>query len=673
MEKHRRARASVPLLAALLLFGGLLPRYGLATTRTGAVTPDDGDDPVATWVYDALNAAQVDALLKKNDARLVDVEVDTTKSTPRYTVTMVRDTGTDGVWAWTPRASAAELTAAATKNGSRIADIQPYRSGKNVVYAAILVTDPPSTVRTWWWFDGVTPAFVAKHVKEKNSRIIDLETHPKKGHLSVVTVANSGVDGVDWEWWYGQTSAQLETRRAAFGGRITAFTVDGNRYAFAMTAETTALPRVIHGLPGVNEAVKMSEQFGGRIRDIERGHDGKIHVLLAENRTPYERGVIDELPAWQAAGTTHVLGLYLREVGNPVPQFSLNADAPFEPASAIKVVPGLALMREIASAGTELDDLAVFYNYPNSRSVKNPGLAAKDYCPAPGDEIEDNAMNTTLSNVYRTMMRDSDNRTTRTLLLRYGLGSLNELAKKTGMQKTRLEQDLIGCGWDGGKRNTTTLSDLAALYEGVHTKKYLADTDGAWLAFWDNAAVRGASEEIAAVVAEEAQQLGLGEDAVKAFLGAYSVRGKGGSYNIACKGLHASCTSKKQTLIIRSDAGRMCLPEFKNKNAVCRFYLTGFFLSELVVPTGTDVWSYIEAWLSAEAEMLRPLIRRSLSTWDAGAATSSSVVGRSALPGRTDTVTGTDLITSTTSIPERTAPTTTVPVRSTPCPARTRC
>jgi beta-lactamase class A len=668
----------VPILAALLMFGGLLPRYGLATTRTGTVTPDDGDDPVATWVYDALNAAQVDALLTKNNARLVDVEVDTTKNTPRYTVTMIRDPLAHGSWTWTPRASVAELADATTTDGLRIVDLQPYRHGKDVVYTAILVKDPPSTGRMWWWFDGVTTAFIAKHVKEKNARIIDLETHPQKGRFSVVTVANSGPDAAAWEWWHGQTAAQMEARRDAFGGRITTFTVYGERYAFAMTAEATALPRVTHGLAGVADAVKMSEQFGGRVRDIERGQDGKIHVVLAENRTPYERRVIDALLGSQTTGPPPVLGLYLREVGEPVPQFSLNAAEPFEPASAIKVLPGLALMREIAATGTKPGDLAVFYNYPSSRSVKNPGMAAKDYCPAPVDEIEDNAMPTTLSNVYRTMMRDSDNRTTRTLLLRYGVGPLNEMAKKVGMQKTRLEQDLIGCGWDGGKRNTTTLNDLAALYEGVHTKKYLADSDGAWLAFWDDAAAGAASSQIAKVVSEEAKQLGLDEDAVKAFLAAYVVRGKGGSYDIACKGLHPSCTTKKQSLIIRSEAGRMCLPEFKNKNAVCRFYLTGFFLDGLVVPTGTDVGPRVEAWRRAQAEMLRPLIRRSLQTWNTGPSTStSSIAERVPHPGRTGTVTETtsapERTVPTTIVPITTVPTTTVPIRSTPCPTRVRC
>ncbi|MGH2748319.1 MAG: serine hydrolase [Actinomycetota bacterium] len=96
-----------------------------------------GEDQKAWWYYYRRTPAQIKSLLKKNKARLVDIEPD---GSGKFTVVMVRRSGQ--YWWWYYGMKAGKVGALAAQNGARIIDIERYKtpSGKRR-YAVIMLNN----------------------------------------------------------------------------------------------------------------------------------------------------------------------------------------------------------------------------------------------------------------------------------------------------------------------------------------------------------------------------------------------------------------------------------------------------------------------------------------------------------------------------------------------------
>jgi len=236
------------------------------------------------------------------------------------------------------------------------------------------------------------------------------------------------------------------------------------------------------------------------------------------------RTIQDDAMVGTVGGTA---GFLLKQVGGPV---LLNDDETYvhDPASAIKVLAHLHSLREVAAGRDQLFNLMAAYRYPSNPagSPSSPTL-----CPNPADETPSNRESVSLSYGLANMMQVSDNRMTRAAVLRYGLGPLNALAAHLKMTSTRWDQDLVGCGYLGGKRNALTSVDITRLYESVASGQSLSGQARSqfWALMTAQKIQRG--DHLLEIIGEEARA--LGKPAAAGPVAERLVRRwKGGAYNI---------------------------------------------------------------------------------------------------------------------------------------------
>ena len=303
-------------------------------------------------------------------------------------------------------------------------------------------------------------------------------------------------------------------------------------------------------------------------------------------------------------------GFYLKSVGGPV-LLDSNETYVHDPASAIKVLGHLHAMREVQAGRDDLFSSFTSYRYPSS--INSGGNASSpSLCPASEDEVQANRETDSLQFALAKMMQISDNRATRGVVLRYGLPALNSLAASLGMSQTRWDQDLVGCGYEGGKRNALTPVDIGKLYEAVSAGRALdaKHTGEFWKLMTAQPVRRG--DHLLEIVLEEAQKLGK-PAAAGPVVDRLVRRWKGGSYNICGDVLCVTHT------VIREMDGVVSIPFNVNGAVQMRDFVFSSFIAdaqavclEYPCPAADEIQSAM--FLGAD-ELLRTVIRSALRTW----------------------------------------------------------
>ncbi|HUR48070.1 MAG TPA: serine hydrolase [Acidimicrobiales bacterium] len=333
-------------------------------------------------------------------------------------------------------------------------------------------------------------------------------------------------------------------------------------------------------------------------------------AVSADERSDEEgrlQAIYDDSMAGSVGGTG---GFYLKAVGGPV-LLDSNETYVHDPASAIKVLGHLHAMREVQAGRDDLWGSFTSFRYPSSRN-SGGDPSSPNLCPAAEDEVQANRETEPLQFGLAKMMQVSDNRATRGVVLRYGLPALNALAKSLGMSQTKWDQDLVGCGYEGDKRNALTPVDIGKLYEAVASGRVLDSkrTGEFWSLMASQPVRRG--DHLLEIIQDEARKLGkpaaigpVAERLVRRF--------KGGSYNI-CGDL--LCVTH---LVIREIDGVASIP-FKVGGAVqMRDFVFSSFIAdaqavclEYPCPKADEIQAGM--YLGAD-ELLRSVIRSALQTW----------------------------------------------------------
>ena len=308
--------------------------------------------------------------------------------------------------------------------------------------------------------------------------------------------------------------------------------------------------------------------------------------------------ILDLLGEVQTGGT---VGAYLREIGGPT-VLSHNENFVFEPASAIKALTHFHAMRQvqdgavIGGAVVTLDREIPWFRGPTNYS-NDPG-PGETSCP----DLSTLPREDRLAFILRTMMVNSDNRTTDAARDFFGPGAIDGTRVALGMASSR-HVHLIGCGPDiVANPNWLTLADAGRLYEAAATT-YL-DEATRWEAF--NLMPRGLNR-FNEIITEEhnalrAGTLGLQAPSLNSFRNLRDAAFKGGSYGVDVDG------ERKQ---YRSVAGWSTIP-FRNTTTCAvepREYVWGVFVHE------ADGYSQTIGIGTVGAETLREPIRAALQTW----------------------------------------------------------
>ena len=254
----------------------------------------------------------------------------------------------------------------------------------------------------------------------------------------------------------------------------------------------------------------------------------------------------------------------------------------------------------------------------------------KNACPDPNLETVFNLRNDyDLRKGLGEMMKISDNRTTRGVVLRYGMPAINLSADIVGMVGTQLRHN-IGCAYRNlltGKyttalRNDTTAADLARVYEGVWTSSFLSGQRRDDFLTLANPGT-GVGASLQQIINEEASAQGKLAFANQ-FGSLVKSWGKGGSYGTCLPDAAGNCG---QRVIIRSGAGLIRFPVKTIFGFVSyRDYVFGRLISDVPVPCFGDdpnvpgdqcptVTNYEATYSKASNELYREVIRSALQTW----------------------------------------------------------
>lgn len=574
-------------------------------------------EPTAWWWYHGVDINFLSSFITRNNARIIDLKVEST-APERFSAVLVQNTGAYAKsWWWYVNDSAADL--AAQLPGRRLIDLETYQVGGQQRFAAVMVPNTGAQSKAWWYYYNASPDFIAARLQENNARIIDLDSYVIGGqrYYETVMVANQGVDGESWWWYYNVTPAFVSSKLQENHARLLDLAVqDNGQFSVVMVPNGGIHWWWYYGQsdPSLNALV---DQNGARLIDIETynvGGQQTFAAIMVNNSNDLTTRVGDIL---RGASDSATSGLYLKQVGGPV-LAALNESLQFEPASMIKVVIHLYAMRQIQAGTAHLSDPITYYFDPN-----NPNN--KDVNPDSYAHTSNNAVTTTLEDALRRMMQNSDNRTTQAVENHFGKANINALAASIGMSSTVLTSTL-GSGIPG---NFLTLADAGRLYEGVANGTLLTPANrdefytlmihGTWGAL-DNVVLEEASKQLNLPKADPAVQ-----NLYSYFVQQVTAAQKGGSYTLSAG------TNWRE---IRTNGALVGLP-FRDSsyNLAPHSYFDGAFIENALAPKANPDpvrQSINNAMGTAEVELLREPIDAALATWRAAASTSLTATPLSA-------------------------------------------
>ena len=601
---------------------------------TTALTDDRSVSvPTAWWAYTGITASSVTSFLNTNGARLTDIEIHSiVGGQPRFTLRMVRNNGAYAVpgWWWYFGQTFSEIGQKLSANNARLIDLEPYDSGGGVIrYAAVMVSNTGGAARAWTYLSGVSSAQITSHLNSTGHRLIDLDTYfvGATKFYSAVFVANTGADAKQWQWWLNQTSSGVADKLAAFNGRL----VDLERlpdgfYNVVMVKNTGADAAAWWwrlGFSSLSDLINFANQLAVRPVDIEtyivsgQRRYSAVFIDNANAATRRIRGVFAErfLDA-NNLPTRGIFEAYLKQVSGSV-LVDLNSRRSAETASSLKSLHLLHAMRRLQASTDTLSSSFVYYDY-----IAGTFEDRKNACPDPAKEtLANRRTDYNLEKGLDEMMRISDNRTTRGVVLRYGFSAINTTADVAGLTGTQLRHN-IGCSYfnlatqkyDTGLRNDTTAADLARIYEGVWNSSLLNGTARAeFLESANPATGLTSTSDLQKIINAEATA--QGKLAIADDFGALVRRwGKGGSYGTCLPNASGGCG---QAVMIRSGTGIISFPIKVSGRTQYRTYVFGRFISD--VPTvsfsSADIASYEATYNKASNELYRETIRSALLTW----------------------------------------------------------
>lgn len=627
--------------AAALLFAACLGAGSVqAALDTTALTDDHSiNTPTAWWTYSNQTPQQLSERINEHGARLVGLEVQavTNAGEPRFTARLVANTGAYAVpgWWWYYDQSPAQITALLNANTGRLIELERYdRGGGQIRYAAVMVSNMGPAARGWSYLVGVTRAQINNHISATASRPIDLDTYGSGNarRYNAIFVSNTGTDLRAFDWDVDHTPQKIVERTQKFQGRVVKLSRQSDgRYLFIQVRNTGSNASGWwhkYGFGSITELDNYARQMVARPVDVTSyatASGRRFDAALIDNANAEERRMrVHYAPLIDANQNPRgIFQAYLKEVDGPV-LINLNGQRRAETASALKVLHLLHAMKQVQAGNDSLG--AADFVYYNSDYVNAPEF--KDRCPYPSQENPGswNYNVSTLEWGLDRMMKVSDNRTTRGVVLRYGgsFAPFNATAAEAGLTGTTLRHD-IGCAYTdlntnphtyspATKRNDTTAADLARIYEGVWAGRLLASNSLARREFLESAYLAtGVGDKMQTIIDEEAAA--LGKSAIAAQFGALvKTWGKGGSYG-TCLGDPADMTQCGQTVLVHSSAGLMRLTIRSGPYVGFRYYVHGKLISDVPYATGGQASTFAGAHSNAGRELFRGVIREALMTW----------------------------------------------------------
>lgn len=562
---------SVPVLAALAAAAVLFPAEARAATWT---------------VVTAADAASIDARVQ-DGFRVTSVDREA-GADDLFAAALTRPARSIPQW-WYPNLTLDEVRLKLVEHQAHLTRLEGYSAADGVRYSAVM-SPSSSTPATSWWIgsrDDVLAVAIARR-----ARIIDFEQHPS-GQVSAVMVANSGTKARSWWLYHGQTREQISSRLAENGARL--LDIEPNAAGlFDVVMLRDGTRSWWYAGKTAEELRELAAQNGARLTQVvphAAGNQTLYAGIMVPNVSRRTQRVNELMRA--AVGNHGAWGHHLKRVGGSTLQ-AINAGRAFEPASLVKVLLHLRAVDAFDGNLSALSttDVGWFRGIDGS-------------CPT-----ADAPTSSSMSDVLRRMMQNSDNRTTVAVLnWAGGFAPVNDYATAIGAPSSSINH-VIGCG-EGARTapNRLTLRDTGTMFERAANGTVLSrDAFRTFTSLMATSAPsrvagivrgRGASDGVEAVRGE-ATALRISGAMTGRFLARLQMAWKDGSYTLC----DTTCR------VHRTLGGWVSVP-FKTRSG--RVYTKQFSFAAFAENVPSSSGAQL-AW-DRSMEMLRPTLRVALESW----------------------------------------------------------
>jgi hypothetical protein len=588
------------LVATVSLAGGVLAAAVAPLPASAAVGPGEDREitsPTSWWTYTNATAAQVSQTITQNSARLTDIKVTYSGTTPKFTVAEVRNTGayqTSSTWHYNQTPTA--LVTYALDHNQRPTSVQCYLQAGATKCASVMIANTGANAESWTFYVGSITTIQSKITR--GNRMISFGRILGTNSYSAVFGSNTGTDHVSsWTYFYGHALADIDSYALAHQQRI----VDLDRnasgtYNAILYANPSGTSFYTYYNGSLTTLVAKALQLGQRIFDVtpyQSGSSTLYAVAMVNNLNSLSTTVSATLRSKVPNGRW---GFELKQVGGSTPAALQNGVA-FEPASSLKV---LYHYKSIVAeqAGATSDTTTIAYQYDSAHSTDG------DICPDNFNSVGA----TNLKNADTLMMQQSDNRMTKGIYVKYGPAAVAAEATHLGMTHTVVKHN-IGCP-TAATHNATTLTDLAALYSAYASSTDI--TNATWVAQFRSRMLNESNyppyyASICPAVKAAATALGKSAATATAFCAKITWIAKGGSYQYGSNAVTSP--------ISWSNGSLTGLPYKSNGSIAAKSFFYGDYFDQLTFSTAAAKTALSTARNTAYLAALKPYISAALATW----------------------------------------------------------
>ena len=229
-------------------FRALLCLSLLALAGTSlALGQDDNENstPTAWWIYTGQSVNDVNAILKKDSARIINIKEDPSSHT--FTTTYVQNTGPYAKqWWWYYNIDAKTLEQNLKTNNARLISLQAFDAGGgNLHFTVAMVANTGADAKPWWWYYGKSTTDIANLTKANNARLTSLQSYSFGGQTvyAVIMIANTGKDAKSWWWYYNKSPQEITSEITTNKARLLDVTsAGGGNFNVVMEGCTSNCP-----------------------------------------------------------------------------------------------------------------------------------------------------------------------------------------------------------------------------------------------------------------------------------------------------------------------------------------------------------------------------------------------------------------------------------------------
>jgi hypothetical protein len=343
--------------------------------------------------------SQVGEAITKDNARIVDIQVNAWSPDYYFTVTLVQNTGAYAKgWWWDYDLTENQVNSMLAANKARPVSIKAYQSGAETLYAVVMIANSGADEESWWWYTGKTPTELNNLLKENKARPVTADSYKdgSETKFTMIMAGNTGADSVGWSWWEDQPSSFINGKISSENSRPIYISPNvSGTYNAVLESCSGGCPKWQWWTgENVYAAAQKAQDYGARIQSAEGYLCGSTlcYVTTQIANTPNDitacdsSGCISEatlrdnicntlanhVEGWNClvGGLPPIFGGEARTSADP-PSLSMVSDEVTDIASVSKTITTIAVLQLLGKDGLSVNAKIGPYIYPDWHKGSN--------------------------------------------------------------------------------------------------------------------------------------------------------------------------------------------------------------------------------------------------------------------------------------------------------------